>query len=65
MVRMDEQKLTRDGMRMMKTMGGGMPAGKGMLGSMAERHQRTEKRMDVMESMMQMMMDRVPQVPTT
>lgn len=42
MVRMDEQKLTRDGMRMMKTMGGGMPAGKGMLGSMAERHQRKE-----------------------
>lgn len=61
----EHMKLMRDGMGMMKTMGGGMQAGKGMSGSMAERQQMMEKRMDMMESMMQMMMDRMPPVPTT
>jgi len=35
-----------------------------MKGDMTARHQMMERRMDMMQSMMQMMMDRLPAVPT-
>ena len=38
----------------------GMP---GMAGNMGANHQMMEKRMAMMESMMQMMMDRMPTTP--
>lgn len=70
----EHMKLMQDGMAMMKQMGGmskmggiqgmgGMQGGKGMPTNMAERHQMMEKRMDMMESMLQMMMDQMPATP--
>lgn len=64
----EHMRLMQQGMAMMKDMGGmggkgpmaGMPSGAGMGGNMADRQQTLEKRMDMMESMMQMMMDRLP-----
>ena len=71
----EHMKLMQDGMSMMKQMGagmqamggqagmgptGGMAAGKGMPAGLAERHQLMEKRMEMMESMLQMMLDRLP-----
>ncbi len=71
----EHMKLMQEGMGMMKQMGagmqgiggqagmgpmGGMAAGKGMPADLAERHQLMEKRMEMMESMLQMMMDRLP-----
>lgn len=68
-------KLMQEGMGMMQQMGagrqgmggqagmgpmGGMAAGKGMPTDFAARHQMMEKRMEMMESMLQMMMDRLP-----
>ena len=47
----------------MKMMGGGMAGMQGnkpMAGNMGQHHQMMEKRMAMMESMMQMMMDRMP-----
>ena len=35
-----------------------------MMGQMMQRHALMEKRMDMMQSMMQMMMDRLPATPT-
>jgi hypothetical protein len=66
----EHQKLMQDGMAMMKSMGsgmsgmGGMQGGKGMDGGMAACQQMMAKRMEMMESMLQMMMDRMPPVPT-
>ncbi len=65
----EHMKMMQDSMGMMKQMGGmsgmgGMQGGKGMSGNMADRQQMMEKRMDMMESMMQMMMDRTPPAPT-
>lgn len=68
-------KLMQEGMGMMRQMGAGMPgmggqAGMGPMGGMAAgnempadlatRHQLMEKRLEMMESMLQMMMDRLP-----
>ncbi len=47
-------KLMQEGMGMMEQMGAGMPA------DLAARHQLMEKRIEMMESMMKMMMDRLP-----
>ena len=54
-------KAMRDGMAMMN----GMPAGgmSGMQGDMAEHHRMMEKRMEMMQATMQMMMDRLPAAP--
>lgn len=65
----EHMKTMQDGMGMMKQMGGmsgmgEMQGGKGMSGNMADRQQMMEKRMDMMESMMQMMMDRTPPAST-
>jgi len=67
---MDEhRKLMSSGMGIMQQMratmhgiGGqaGMAAGKGMPPDLAARNQLMEKRMEMMEHMMQMMMDRLP-----
>lgn len=54
----EHMKTMQEGMTMMKQMGG-----KGMKGDMASRQQMMEKRMDMMVSMMQMMMDRMPPAP--
>jgi hypothetical protein len=64
----EHMKMMQDSMGMMKQMGGmsgmgGMQGGKGMSGNMADRQQMMEKRMDMMESMMQMMIDRTPSAP--
>ena len=64
----EHMKMRQDSMGMMKQMGGmsgmgGMQGGKGMSGNMADRQQMMEKRMDMMESMMQMMIDRTPSAP--
>lgn len=65
----EHMKLMQEGMAMMKGMGGKGMGGKGMGGmgmagghgaGMAEHHQMMEKRMEMMASMMQMMMDRMP-----
>jgi hypothetical protein len=40
-----------------------MQGGPSMAGPAAERQQMLEKRVDMMESMMQMMMDRLPPAP--
>ena len=66
----EHMKTMQDGMQMMGGMGGmggmsgagmgdmkGMP---GMSGDMGAHHQMMDKRMAMMESMMQMMMDRMP-----
>jgi hypothetical protein len=64
----EHMRMMQDSMGMMKQMGGmsgmgGMQGGKGMSGNMADRQQMMEKRMDMMESMMQMMIDRTPSAP--
>ena len=63
----EHMKTMQDGMQMMGGMGGagmgdmkGMP---GMGGDMPAHHQMMDKRMAMMESMMQMMMDRMPAQP--
>lgn len=65
----EHTKMMKEGMGMMKQMGGmsGMgdiQGGKGMSGNMADRQQMMEKRMDMMESLMQMMIDCTPSTPT-
>ena len=55
----EHMKLMQDGMAMMKSMVA-MQGGNGMDAYMGARQQMREKRMDMMESMMQMMMDRMP-----
>lgn len=51
----EHQKTIQDGMTMMKGM-----APDGMKGEMGMRHQFMEKRMEMMQAMMQMMTDRMP-----
>ncbi len=58
----EHMKTMQDGMMMMDMMGSGMadmPGKKPMLGNMGQHHQMMEKRMAMMEAMMQMMMDRM------
>jgi len=63
----EHMKTMQDGMQMMSGMGGaGMGDMKGtpsMSGDMGAHHQMMDKRMAMMESMMQMMMDRMPAAP--
>ena len=55
-------KTMQDGMTMMNRMSsGGMS---GMPKDMAERYQMMEKHMEMMNAMVQMMLDRLPSVPT-
>ena len=61
----EHMKTMQDGMEMMGGMAGmgdmkGMP---GLSGDMPAHHQMMDKRMAMMESMMQMMMDRMPAAP--
>ena len=69
----EHMKAMQDGMKMMEGMAGagmgdmkgkgdmkGMP---GMTGDMGARHQMMEKRMEMMQTMMKMMMDRMPAAP--
>lgn len=56
----EHMKVMQDGMAMMKGMSGG---GMEMKCDMAANHQMMEKRMEMMEAMMQMMMDRLPATP--
>ena len=61
----EHMKTMQDGMEMMGGMGGmgdmkGLP---GMSGDMPAHHHMMDKRMAMMESMMQMMMDRMPAQP--
>lgn len=58
----EHRKTMQTGIGTMKQMGGmhGMQAGKGMSGNMTDRQQMTEKRMEMMESMMQLMIDSSP-----
>lgn len=61
----EHMKLMQEGMAMMKPMEGtpgmgGMPSDKAPNSGMADRQRMLEKRMDMMESMMQMMMDCMP-----
>ena len=61
----EHMKTMQDGMKTMSMMGeadvAGMPGQKPMPGNMSQHHQMMEKRMAMMETMMQMMMDRMPQ----
>ena len=64
----EHMKAMQDGMAMMDGMSGagmgamnGMP---GMAGNMGWHHQMMEKRMEMMQTMMKMMMDRMPVAPT-
>ena len=75
----EHMKTMQDGMKMMEGMGGagmsgmdgmkgmgdmkGMPGGQGAAGDMPGHHQMMDKRMAMMQSMMQMMMDRMPAQP--
>lgn len=66
----EHMKTMQDGMAMMNMMGGagmggmgGMQGQKPMQGNMNERQQMMEKRMDMMGTMMQMMMDHLPAAP--
>lgn len=59
----EHMKVMQDGMGMMKQMGGAAGKGstqgdKGMNATMLDRQQMLEKRMEIMESMIQMMIDR-------
>ena len=60
----EHMKTLREGMKMMGMTGGGGMAGmhgqKPMPGDMGQHHQMMEKRMAMMEVMMQMMMDQMP-----
>ena len=59
-------KAMQDGMKMMDGMSGSgmddMKGMQGMTGDMAARHQMMEKRMEMMQTMMKMIMDRMPAV---
>lgn len=69
----EHMKTMQDGMAMMDGMSGagmggmkgmqGMTGMAGMTGDMGARHQMMEKRMDMMQAMMKMMMDRMPSAP--
>ena len=66
----EHMKTMQDGMAMMEGMSGtgmggmkGMQGMQGMGGDMAARHQTMEKRMEMMQTMMKMMMDRMPAAP--
>ena len=59
----EHMKTMQDGMAMMDGMGG-MKGMQGMTGDMGARHQMMEKRMEMMQTMMKMMMDRMPAAPT-
>ena len=60
----EHMKSMQEGMKMMSMMGGAgmadMQGKKPMPGNMGQHHQMMEKRMAMMESMMQMMVDRMP-----
>lgn len=58
----DHMKAMQEGMSMMKDMPPGSMKG-GTTGDMAARHQGMEKRMEMMQATMQMMMDRLPTAP--
>ena len=67
----DHMKAMRGGMDMMKGMGAGskghmqgMPGMKGMSEDHTSHHRMMEKRMEMMGSMMELMMDRLPQAPS-
>ena len=63
----EHMKVMQDGMAMMGGMSGtamgGMKGMQGMSGDMSAHHPMMEKRMEMMHSMMQMMMDRMPVSP--
>ena len=63
----EHMKTMRDGMGMMKGMGGksmgGMSDPKAKPADMAQRQQMMEQRMEMMQSMMEMMIDRLPPSP--
>ena len=60
----EHMKSMQGGMDMMGGMpGAGMGDMKGMTGDMGAHHQMTAKRMEMMQTMMQMMMDRMPAAP--
>ena len=60
----EHMKAMEEGMTMMNGMpAGGMSGMSGMKGDMAEHHQMMEKRMEMMQATMQMMMDRLPAAP--
>ena len=63
----EHMKTMQDGMAMMPGMSGagmgGMPGMTGMKDGMGAHHQMMEKRMAMMETMMKMMMDRMPAAP--
>ena len=54
----EHMKAMQEGMTMMNRMSPGGMAG--LKGDMAAHHQTMEKRMEMMQTMMQMMMDRLP-----
>jgi hypothetical protein len=60
----EHMKAMQDGMQSMSMMGGAdvtdMQGKKPMQGNMGQHHEMMEKRMAMMESMMQMMMDQMP-----
>jgi len=60
----EHMKTMQEGMKMMSMMGGvgtaDMPGQKPMPGNMGQHHQMMGKRMEMMETMMQMMMDQMP-----
>lgn len=58
-------KSMQDGMAMMGSMDDmkGMPKMQGMTGEMATHHQMMHKRMQMMQTMMTMMKDRMPSAP--
>ena len=57
----DHMKSMQDGMKMMEGMAGpGMAGMQGMQGGMGAHHAMMEKRMVMMQTMMKMMMDRLP-----
>lgn len=60
----EHMKLMQEGMGMMQHMGCNMQGGRGMSGSMDDHGQMMEKCMNMMGSMMQMMMDRMPAHPS-
>ena len=63
----EHMKTMKDGMGMMKSMGGkgmgGMSDPKAKPADMAQRQQMMEQRMDMIQSMMEMMVDRLPPSP--
>lgn len=59
----EHMKTMQGGMAMMNGMSSGGMGGTGAKGNMASQHMMLEKRMDMMQSMMQMMMDRMPAAP--